>query len=111
MFFQNRPQGQFLEGPGADVASTGRFGAIFDLRDFEKAPFGCPKGDQVVPGNNTRRVLGPTREMLEHWKTPTKLDLRFFLRFVLRAMFAFSHFTGTVLPKYMLFPTSSEWGC
>ena len=60
-----------------------------------------PKGDKVVPGNRTERVLGPTRDMLEHRETPSGWDLRFFSRFVLRAVFAFPHFTGTVLQTYV----------
>ena len=45
---------------------------------------------------STRDVLGPTRETLKHRETFSRLDLRFLLFFVWQAMFALSHYNGTV---------------
>ena len=94
MFFRNCSQGPVLERPGADVASTGRFGCHFRFSEFPKRRpldhlFYKNKRVVVCPWS-FGDVLGPTRETLEDRETSSRSYLRFFLRSVLKARFAFS---------------------
>ena len=65
MFFQNPSRRAFLEGPGADLASKGRFWSHFR---FSAEPKIDPWGDMFaqnvdfeLPGARAETLLGPTR--------------------------------------------------
>ena len=79
MFFENRPQGPFLEGHGADLPPPVSLGAILDFLDFKKASLwttffaegidlsypafsrSAPRADPVLPSTIiVTTMLGPT---------------------------------------------------
>jgi hypothetical protein len=64
MFFQNRSRRPFLEGPGADLASTGRFWCHFRFPGFPKRhqldTLFLSKIDFRLPGGMPETIIRPT---------------------------------------------------
>jgi hypothetical protein len=64
MFFQKRSREAFLEGPSADLASTGRFRCHFRFSGFPKNdpwdPIFNHKIDFSLPGGMGQGTLAPT---------------------------------------------------
>ena len=81
MFFQNRSREPFLEGPGADLSSTGRFWCHFRFSGFPKrhlwGAIFAQNVDLELPGGRPETVLGATlrRTTLQNRFFPTFLDL------------------------------------